>query len=128
MYEVLKFRHEAIEEAESYYKTLHLGPGQRGITQGIAKIASKYLPLSEKPLMGITWRVMITWQTKHKIDIKEVGQNYTPQQRIEVVSELLDMAYKELTRILISKEQEPLLKQALNEVLEFYIKNFANRK
>ena len=127
MFKTLKFNQNAIQEAEKYYKTVHLGPGQRGITQGIAKIVSNYIPLDEKPLMGFTWRVMKEWQIKHKVYIKDVGKNYTPEQRIEVVKELLDMAYNELTRVLINQEQKPLLKQGLNEVLVFYKKNFANR-
>jgi hypothetical protein len=70
---------------------------------------------------------MTTWQVKNKVDIKDVGQKFTPPQKIKVVSDLVDMAYKELTHILINKDQEPLLKKGINEVLEFYKKNFANR-
>ena len=127
MYDSLKFNHEAIQDAENYYKTLHLASGQRIIAQGIAKIVSNYIPIDVMPLMGFIWRVMRTWQIEHKIDIKEVGEKFTPQQRIEVVSELIDMAYKDLTHVLINKEQEPLLKKGLNDVFEFYKKNFAYR-
>jgi hypothetical protein len=127
MYDTLKFNKEAIQEAEDYYNTLHLASGQRIIAQGIAKIVANYIPLDVMPLMGFIWRVMRTWQIEHKIDMKEVGEKFTGQQKIKVVSELIDMAYKDLTRVLINKEQEPLLKKGLNEVFEFYKKNFAYR-
>ena len=66
----------------------------------------------------------------HQTDLSEgvKGSNITtPAERVKELQVIFSLLKKELTRILIDKEQEPLLDDTFEKVVNFYKEKFANR-
>lgn len=60
----------------------------------------------------------------YHIDFAEEGKrtDVTIAERMAAIQEIFTMLKEELTRILISQEQEPILEEAIEKALDFYKK------
>ena len=122
----LKFKPKSVEEAEEYYKTLHIASDQKYIIVAIGKLITKYIPLPERSIRGFIWRTIREWQLKYKKDLSELG-SMSSADRINAVVQIMEIFETMLKRILINKEQEPVLKEAMQQALAIYKEKFANR-
>ncbi|MFX0007047.1 MAG: hypothetical protein ACFFA7_05565 [Promethearchaeota archaeon] len=118
------FKSSSIEQAEEYYQTVHINAEQREKITSFAQILSQYLPISERALMGFLWRVLVNIQKKYHIDFAEEGKrkDVSLAERMGAIQEIFTMLKEELTRILISQEQEPILEDAIGKAINFYKK------
>ncbi|MFW9970165.1 MAG: hypothetical protein ACFFDF_08190 [Candidatus Odinarchaeota archaeon] len=118
------FKSSSIEQAEAYYQNIHINPEQKEKINSFAQILSQYLPISERALMGFLWRVLLNIQKKYHIDFAEEGKrrDVSLAERMGAIQEIFTMLKEELTRILISQEQEPLLDKAIGKAINFYKK------
>jgi len=126
MGQILKFKNDSITEAEEYYKTLKLSKGQRKKVDDISKFLNQYLHISERAIKGFFWRVVVDYQIERHM-LSSEAEELTPGERVQGLKEIFSLLKKELTRVLISKEQEPLLDDTLNKAIQFYKEQFANR-
>lgn len=122
----LKFKPNSVEEAEEYYKKLHVASDQKYIVVAIGKLISKYIPLPERPIRGFIWRTIREWQVKYKKDLGELS-NMSPDDRVNAVVQIMEIFEFTMKRILIDKEQEPALEEAMKKTLDMYNEKFANR-
>jgi hypothetical protein len=118
------FKSSSIEQAEEYYQTVHINAEQRKKITSFALILSQYLPILERTLMGFLWRVLLNIQKKYHIDFAEEGKSkdVSLDERMGAIQEIFTMLKEELTRILISQEQEPILEDAIGNAINFYKK------
>ena len=74
------------------------------------------------------WRVLKDYQVKYQFDLAEDSkkEDITAAQRLEELSLIFSMLKENLTKILISKEQEPILDEGIKNALNFYKERFAN--
>ncbi|MBN1803177.1 MAG: hypothetical protein JW891_16825 [Candidatus Lokiarchaeota archaeon] len=114
------------KELEYYYKVLHLSNYQKKIIKEFSKILSEYLPLSDAAIRGLFWRVLADYQVVHKEDLNEERKkgNVTPAIRIEGLKMILSLIRNKLKGILTDPKQEPLLDEAFEKVLNYYIENY----
>ncbi|MFX1237142.1 MAG: hypothetical protein ACFFAS_13230 [Promethearchaeota archaeon] len=127
--EKLVFKLSSIEKAEEEYMKLGLNEGQKERINSYVKIIQKYIPLSEFTLKGFMWRVIKDFQVKKHLDIAEEEKlakkaDIDLDKRIAVIEMILSMLKKELTKVLISQEQEPLLDDAFKKILSLYKEQF----
>ena len=122
----LEFKPKLVEEAEEYYKKLHVASDQKYIVVAIGKLISKYIPLPERPIRGFIWRTIREWQVKYKKDLGELS-NMSPDDRVNAVVQIMEIFEFTMKRILIDKEQEPALEEAMKKTLDMYNEKFANR-
>ena len=126
MSDILKFKSSSIQEAEDYYKTLHTSADQRKRMEGLSKFLSQYLSIPERAIKGFFWRVATTYQMQRHMASSE-ADNLTPAERLEGLKDILSLLKKELTKILVSPDQEPLLEEAFKNMLKDYTSKYANR-
>ena len=126
MGQILKFKNDSITEAEDYYKTLKLSKGQRKKVDDISKFLNQYLHISERAIKGFFWRVVLEYQIERHM-LSSEADDLTPEERVQGLKEIFSLLKKELTRVLISKEQEPLLNDSLKKAVDFYKEHFTNR-
>ncbi|MFX0004154.1 MAG: hypothetical protein ACFE9C_09165 [Candidatus Hodarchaeota archaeon] len=120
------FKSTSIEKAEEYYQSVHVNAEQKERINSFAQILGQYLPIPERALKGFLWRVLINIQKKYHIDFAEEGKrtDVSVAERMGAVQEIFTMLKEELTRSLISEEQEPILKEAIEKTIGFYKKQF----
>ncbi|MFW9897022.1 MAG: hypothetical protein ACFFDB_15325 [Promethearchaeota archaeon] len=118
------FRSSSIEQIEEYYQYVHINEEQRAKIDSFTQILGQYLPISERALKGFLWRVLINIQKKYHIDFVEEGKrtDVSLAERMGAIQEIFTMLKEELTRILISQEQEPILEEAIEKAINFYKK------
>ena len=118
---------KTIKEAEEYFKKVHMDESQFKIFLDFVKIFEDYIPLSDIAVKGIGWRAVREWQQKHKRDL--IGLlDETPDERIRAIEDILLHHVKpDLFEKLVDKDDEPLVDKALDDMLEFYKKEYANR-
>ncbi|MBY8990307.1 MAG: hypothetical protein KGD58_06095 [Candidatus Lokiarchaeota archaeon] len=125
----IKFKPKSIEEAEEDYKKLHLTAEQKKIVVSLAQLINQYLPISERAIKGFIWRVLIAYQVKYHYNLGEEAkrEDLSPADRMGGFLEIFGMLKEELTKILISQDQEPILDDTFEKVISFYKTQFANR-
>ena len=118
------FKSSSIEQAEEFYQTIHLNAKQKERLSSFAQVLNQYLPISERALRGFLLRVLRNIQMKYHIDFAEEGKrvDISLAERMEAIQEIFTMLKEELTRILISQEQEPILEEAIEKAINFYKK------
>lgn len=118
------FKSTSIEKLEEYYQNVHINLEQREKINSFAQILGQYLPISERALKGFLWRVLINIQKKYHIDFVEEGKrtDVSLAERMAAIQEIFTMLKEELTRILISQDQVPILDDAIEKTLGFYKK------
>ena len=108
----LKFEPKSIQEAAEYYKTIHIAPEQKEIVTSLGKLISQALSIEERAIRGLIWRSIKDWQIDNSKDLSSIA-NMSPENRIKVPLQIVTMLEKTLMRVLISKEHEPLLREAM---------------
>ncbi|MFX1274270.1 MAG: hypothetical protein ACFFAT_04425, partial [Promethearchaeota archaeon] len=66
------------------------------------------------------------WQIDHSKDLSSIA-NMSPENRIQALLQIINVLEKTLMRVLISKEHEPLLEEAMKQVIVAYKQHYANR-
>ena len=122
----LNFKPKSIQEAEDYYKKIHMAPEQKNIVLAMTKLFAQYLPIPERALSGFMWRNIKDWQIQHQKDLSEIVKA-TPAERINVAQEIFNLFGESLKRILVSEEQEPILNETIVKGMKIYKEQFANR-
>jgi len=122
----MEFEPDSIKEAVDYYKKLRFASDQKDIIIEFGKLMKKFIPLSDRAIMGFIWRSLKEWQLNFKRDLSELSK-LDPGNRIEAVVQIIDIFGIRLKKVLINKEQEPILEQAMQNALERYKENYANR-
>ncbi|MFX1374184.1 MAG: hypothetical protein ACFFA0_00080 [Promethearchaeota archaeon] len=120
------FKSTSIKKAEEYYQSIHLNAEQMERVNSFTQILNQYLPISERALKGFLWRVLKNIQMKYKIDFVEEGKrtDVSLVERMGAIQEIFTMLKEELTRILITQEQEPILEEAIKKTIDFYKQQF----
>ena len=119
---------KTIKEAEEYFKDVHMDKDiQFKIFLDFVKIFEDHIPLPDLAVKGIGWRAVREWQQTHKRDL--IGLlDETPEERIRAIDDILNHHVKpDLLEKLVDKKDEPLVDEAINDVLEFYKKEYAYR-
>ncbi|MFX1382294.1 MAG: hypothetical protein ACFFBP_07585 [Promethearchaeota archaeon] len=122
----LKFEPKSIQEAAEYYKTIHIAPEQKAIVSSLGKMISHALSIEERAIRGFIWRSIKDWQIDHSKDLSSIA-NMSPENRIQALLQIINVLEKTLMRVLISKEHEPLLEEAMKQVIVAYKQHYANR-
>ena len=122
----LKFRPKSVKEAEEYYKTLRVASDQKYIVIAISKLIDKYIPIPERAIRGFIWKTIREWQLQYKTDLNELS-TMNPAERVNAVKQIIEIFETMMKRILIDKDQEPALKEAMQQALNIYNEKFANR-
>ncbi len=122
----MEFEPNLVKEAEDYYKKLRFASDQKDIIIEFGKLMKKFIPLSERAIKGFIWRSLKEWQLNFKRDFSEISK-LDPENRIEAVVQIIEIFGARLKKVLIKKEQEPLLEQVMQNALKRYEDNYANR-
>ena len=124
----MEFEAASIMQAEEEYKNLSVSEDQKEKVDAFARVLNQFIPISERALKGFLWRASQEYQVKHHVKLAEGKEQMNPTlvQRLQVVTEMFSILKKDLTRILVSKEQEPLLDEAINKATEYYKGHYAN--
>ena len=104
----MEFEPNLVKEAEDYYKKLRFASDQKDIIIEFGKLMKKFIPLSERAIKGFIWRSLKEWQLNFKRDFSEISK-LDPENRIEAVVQIIEIFGARLKKVLIKKEQEPLL-------------------
>ena len=121
-----KFKPKSVKEAEEDYNKFHASSDQKNIIVAIGKLISQYIPLPEKAIRGFIWRTIREWQVTYKKDIGELS-TMSSDDRVNAVLQIIEIFETTMKRILIDKEQEPALEEAMKKTLDMYNEKFANR-
>ena len=122
----MTFKPNSVKEAEEDYTRLHIVPDQKYIVIAIGKLVSNYIPLPERAIRGLIWRTIREWQLVYKKDVSELS-NMSSVDRVEAVVQIVKIFETTMKRILIDKEQEPALEEAMKKTLDMYNEKFSNR-
>ena len=122
----LKFKPKSVKEAEEYYKTLHVASDQKYIVIAISKLIDKYIPIPERAIRGFIWKTIREWQLQYKTDLSELS-TMNSAERVNAVKQIIEIFETMMKRILIDTDQEPALKEAMQQALNIYNEKFANR-
>ena len=120
------FRPKALKAAEEYFKNVHMTQEQHVIFNEFVKIFLKYIKMEELAAKGIGWRSVSKWQLEHKRDLLGL-EDETPDERIKSIDQLLNIVKDELIKILENPNEKSLVDIAINDIMEFYKKEFAFR-
>lgn len=120
------FKPKALRKAEQYFKNVHMTQEQHEIFLDIIQLFTKYIPLGEMAVKGLGWRAISKWQLEHKRDLLGL-ENETPEMRIKSMDQLFEIVKSELIVILEDPEQQPLISQAIIEMMKHYKEKYANR-
>ncbi len=116
------FRLSEIQQVEEYYRGVRLDSEQNQKIDSIAQFLSQYISISVRALKGFILRVLRNIQIKYQVDFVQERKNTSISlaEKVDAMKEILEMLKEELTKVLISKEQEPALEQAFKKVIDFY--------
>jgi len=120
------FKPKALKEAEEYFKNVHMTQEQHVIFNEFVKIVLKYIKMDELAAKGIGWRSVSKWQLEHKRDILGLV-DAAPDERIKSIDQLLKIVKEELINILEDPNEKTLIDTAINDIMEFYKKEYAYR-
>ena len=120
--EVIKFHNEALNEAEDYYKELHISRKQRRKIVMMSKLATNYVPINEYAMCGFAFRAITQYQVDNKIEMIAF-EIMSPEAKIEMLSDVMNRVKKMLTTIIVDKNKSHILDTAVKELLEFYKTN-----
>jgi len=121
------FQDKPINEAEEYFRNVHMTQEQHSIFLSFVKIFEKYIPLSDIAVKGIGWKAVKEWQLAHKRDLLGLI-NETPEERIKSIAEILRNFVKpDLLEKLVDQKDKPLVDKAVEDTLDFYKKEYAYR-
>jgi len=118
----MEFKEKSLTEAEDYYKTLHLTSDQRRKVRLVAKLATQYIPMSEHAMCGFAFRSLKEYQVDNKIELSAF-ETMSDEATLEMLTDTMNRVKIHLLKILIKKEQAPILDDAIVKLLEFYKKN-----
>ena len=90
------------------------------------KLISHFLPIPERAIRGFMWRTIREWQLTYKMDLGELS-NLGSDDRVNAVLKIMEIFGVQIKRVLINKEQEPVLEDAMQQALNMYNEKFANR-
>ena len=116
MVQDIKFRISAVQEAEEYYKRLHMTAEQKKQVDSISKVLSHHVSIPERAIKGFFWRVLREYQIRRHMGLDE-SKNLSIDERIEGLKEIFSLLREDLTRILVDPEQSPLLDKAFEQSL-----------
>ena len=100
---------------------------QTKVVDMLVSVAHKYLKIDEMALRGYFLLAIQDWQKHRSIKIGEI-RHMIPQARIRYVGEMFQELESILTKLLKKDKDETLIKQAVEESYQSYIKIYANRK
>lgn len=118
----MEFKTTGLTEAEEYYKQLHLTSDQRRKVRMVAKLATNYIPISEHAMCGFAFRALTEYQIDNKIELSAF-ESMSSEETLEMLNDVMHRVKNQLLKILIEKEQEPVLDDAIIKLLDFYKKN-----
>lgn len=120
------FKPKALKDAEEYFKNVHMTQEQHIIFNEFVKIVLKYIKMDELAAKGIGWRAVSKWQLEHKRDLLGL-ESESPDERINAIDQLLMIVKDELIKILEDPNEKSLIDTAINDIKEFYRKDYAYR-
>ncbi len=126
MAEKLIFNQSSIENAEAEYNRVSLTKDRKERIASYVHLISKYIPLPERALKGFMWRVLKEFQveTHQKISQEIKKSKHDKNEIIQGTKMVFSMLKDQLTRILVSKEQAPLLDKAFEEIMDAVKKQY----
>ncbi len=120
------FKPKALKAAEEYFKNVHMAQEQHVIFNEFVKIVLKYISMEVLAAKGIGWRAVSKWQIEHKRDLLGLV-DATPDERIKSIDQILKIVKDELVKILEDPNEKSLLDPAINDMMEYYKKEYAYR-
>ena len=118
----MEFKEKELKEAEDYYKTLRLTSDQKRKVRMVAKLATKYVPISEHAMSGFAFRALKEYQVDNKIEMSAF-ESMSPEATMEMLTDAMNRVKNHLLKILVEKEKAPQLDDAITKLLDFYRKN-----
>jgi len=120
------FKAEDLIQARESLNRVSLLKEQRMIVDNLVRVALKYIDIDELALRGFFLMAIQVWQKKRMIPIREI-RTMIPAAREKYVSEMFDELERILQKILKDKSNIPLIKRAVEESRQHYIKHYASR-
>lgn len=118
----MEFKESGLTEAADYYKKLHLTSDQRRKVRLVSKLATNYIPISEHAMCGFAFRSLTEYQVDNKIEVSAF-ESMSPEDTLKMLNDVMNRVKNQLLKILIEKEQAPMLDDAIVKLLDFYKKN-----
>lgn len=122
----INFNESDLLKAENEFSLVKYLPEQRPIMNAVRDLLCNFIPISPLAMGGFIQKAFQKWQLNHKMDISSVA-TMDPEDKILVVSQLVQYLKLSLSRIMLHPEQKPILDEALSNALKFYKDNFAYR-
>ncbi len=123
---MLMFQEKKVKEIEDEYSKLVVSPQQKKQIYAISKLLVQKIPISEIALRGFIWKAIVKFQKEDKSFMAD-GEHYTPEERIRKTYRIANHVQDNLIKILKRKTDEHIIKEAMEEAMEYYKKNFAYR-
>ncbi len=120
--EMIKFKEKSLNNAETYYKQLHLTREQRRKVRLVSKLATHYIPINEYAMSGFAFMAIRDYQVDNKIEMTEF-ENMPAEAKLEMFSDLLKRIRNRLLQAIVKPEQTSVLDNAIKEVYNFYKNN-----
>lgn len=120
--ELIGFNEKSLNEAENYYKELHLTSKQRRKVRLVSKLATNYIPISEHAMCGFAFMAISDYQVDNKIEMTEY-EDMSADAKLEMFSDLLKRIRERLLRAIVKTEQTSVLDNAIKDVYDFYKNN-----
>jgi len=125
-----KFKSKALQDAEEYFKNVHMNREQAKIFDELTDILLKNLsenavPISKESMKGIGWRAIGMWQIDYKRDLLGLT-SISHDERLKAITNILDYVKNLLIKDLTNTNYQSLIKNAIQEAIKYYDKKFKN--
>jgi hypothetical protein len=121
--EVIKFHDNALNEAEDYYKELHISRKQRRKIVMVSKLATNYIHgINEYAMCGFAFRAITQYQVDNQIELIAF-ETMSPEAKMEMLADVMNRVKNTLATIMVDKDKAHILDNAVKELLKFYKNN-----
>ena len=125
-----KFRSKALQDAEEYFKNVHMNREQAKIFDELIDILLKHLNenavnISKESIKGIGWKAISMWQIDFKRDLLGLT-SISHDDRLRAISNILEYVKNLLIKDLTNINYQSLIKNAIQEAIKYYDRKFKN--
>ena len=119
----MEFDKKELLKAEEEFSRLKIVPEQNRRVTIIGGLISKYTGISLLASKGFFWRAFKEWQLENKKPATYILEA-PPEEQKELFKEIIGKVTKYLEKILRRPEDKARLYKAMDEAIQYYLKNF----